>query len=70
MGNPNQNETIVELLQLLVKHYIYVCRNSGIKPSNRGLMSSLKNYQSVEKQSAIKNNTMDQYFMKWNNINF
>ena len=56
------------LLLLIVRFYIYKCNLDNIEPTYTGLIIKLRYYEKIEHDIATRNDTVENHFLKWEEI--
>ena len=65
-GNPNnKNNQLSSFISLVTKQYIYRNRCLGTVLRSEELFSQIINIRNIEKFCAVKANTLDKYYEKW-----
>ena len=54
-NNENDNIKLINLINMVIKQYIYVCRCLNKLPSGQVVMEKIKEIRNIEKSIATKN---------------
>jgi hypothetical protein len=65
LGNIDTQDTIIDLLYLIAKQYIYSCREAQYLPNQTGVIKCIKKYRIIEENIAKKNDKLEHFLEKW-----
>ena len=61
----NDNIKLINLINMVIKQYIYACRCWNKRPSGQVVMEKIKEIRDIERSIATKNDNIEKYNNKW-----
>ena len=68
--NENNNMKAINLINMVIKQYIYACRCLKKYPSGLVALEKIKEIRNIEMSIAIKNDSIEKHNNKWNMLDF
>ena len=68
--NENDNMKAINLINMVIKQYIYACRCLKQYPSGLVALEKIKEIKNIEMSIAIKNDSLEKHNTKWNMLDF
>ena len=68
--NENNNMKAINLINMVIKQYIYACRCLKKYPSGLVALEKIKEIRNIEMSIAIKNDSLEKHNNKWNMLDF
>ena len=60
-NNENDNIKLINLIDMVIKQYIYACRCLNKRPSGQVVMEKIKEIRNIERSIATKNDNIVKY---------
>ena len=60
-NNENDNIKLINLIDMVIKQYIYACRCLNKRPSGQVVMEKIKEIRNIERSIATKNDNIEKY---------